>query len=1071
MGEPVVSFYADLHVHSKYSRATSKDCDLPHLAWWAARKGIGVIGTGDFTHPGWLEELRAGLVPAEPGLFRLRDDLEQDVAGRLPPSCRNPVRFMLSVEISTIYKRAERTRKVHHLVYAPDLETVREFNRCLGRIGNLGSDGRPILGLDSRDLLDITLTSGEDAYLVPAHVWTPWFAALGSMSGFDAIDACYGDMAGHVFAIETGLSSDPAMNWRVSGLDRYRLVSNSDAHSPPALGREATVFTTDLDYHAIRRALRTGEGFDGTVEFFPEEGKYHLDGHRKCGVRLTPDQTQDARGLCPGCGKPVTVGVMSRVEALADREDGARPVGAAGFRSLVPLAEIVSEILGVGPKSKRVVREVAGLVTRLGPELDILGHVPLGDIRAAASPLVAEAIGRMRAGEVIREAGYDGEYGVIRLFTPDELAGPATVALFSDPPPTPPSLPRARDPRTMLGGSRTQTGGREASATSRGDGLDPEQRAAARTPGPLLVIAGPGTGKTRTLTHRLACLVAEQGVPPERCLAITFTRRACEELAERLEALVPTAATRITVTTFHRLGLRILQEQHDALGLGAGVRVVDEAARLALLCRLFDRPASAARRLGVELSARKRAGEPADPGGPGDLGDLDEALRRYDEALRSRGLVDFDDLVALPVRLFDREPALAAAARARWEHIAVDEYQDVDELQYRLLRHLAPPDGDLCAIGDPDQAIYGFRGGDVGFFLRFREDFPAAQAVSLTRNYRSSPVIVAGALQAIAPDSLVPDRSMQACAPAPALGEAWARLTVAETATERAEAEFVVHTMDRLLGGCAHLSIDSGRADGSVQPALSFADFAVLARTDAQLDPLAEALTRAGMPFARRSHHRLADRLGVEAIVSQLRCEQVLGPPGDVTPVAVLLRQAGVTLAADLDGATPTCDSEPLAPGEIDAAVDVLAPLAERCGADLDRFLAELALGAEVDTLDPRADRVSLLTLHAAKGLEFPVVFLIGCEDGLLPLRWAGAGVHAEDTAEERRLFFVGMTRARSRLILCSARRRLRHGAVVDTTPSPFLHAIDPTLLERLTVQAPPRPRPKQPTGDQLALL
>ncbi|MGH8903349.1 MAG: endonuclease Q family protein, partial [Egibacteraceae bacterium] len=425
-----MSFYADLHVHSKYSRATSRDCDLEHLAWWAARKGIGVVGTGDFTHPAWLEELRTNLVPAEPGLFRLREDLERDVADRLPPSCRNPVRFMLSVEISTIYKRTGRTRKVHHLVYAPDLETVREFNRRLGRIGNLGSDGRPILGLDSRDLLDITLTSGEGAYLVPAHVWTPWFAVLGSMSGFDAVKDCYADLAEHVFAIETGLSSDPAMNWRVSGLDRYRLVSNSDAHSPPALGREATVFATDLDYHAIRRALETGEGFGGTVEFFPEEGKYHLDGHRKCGVRLEPAETRRLQTRCPECGKPLTVGVMHRVEALADREDGFRPEGAAGFRCIVPLPEIVGEIVGVGPKSRRVEREVAGLVARLGPELDILERLPLEEIRAAASPLVAEAIGRMRGGNVIREAGYDGEYGHIRLFTAEELRGPATTALF-----------------------------------------------------------------------------------------------------------------------------------------------------------------------------------------------------------------------------------------------------------------------------------------------------------------------------------------------------------------------------------------------------------------------------------------------------------------------------------------------------------------------------------------------------------------------------------------------------------------------------------------------------------------
>ena len=1024
-------FYADLHVHSKYSRATSKDCDLEHLAWWAARKGITVVGTGDFTHPAWFEELRTSLVPAEPGLFRLREDLERDVASRLPPSCRSPVRFMLSVEISTIYKRAGRTRKVHHLIYAPDLETARDLNRRLGRIGNLGSDGRPILGLDSRDLLDITLTSGEGAYLVPAHVWTPWFAVLGSMSGFDAVSDCYADLAGHIFAIETGLSSDPAMNWRVSGLDRYRLVSNSDAHSPPMLGREATVLATDLGYAAIRKALETGEGLGGTVEFFPEEGKYHLDGHRKCGVRLEPTETRGLRGICPACNKPLTVGVMHRVEALADREDGFRLEGAAGFRCLVPLPEIISEIVGVGSKSKRVEHEVAGLVTRLGPELDILERLPLDEIRAVASPVLTEAISRMRASKVIRDAGYDGEYGVIRLFEPDELRGPPTVALFAPEPSLSPRSEGAEHPGSLRRECSTH-GSLDPpppSATPLLAGLDPEQRAAATTPGPLLIIAGPGAGKTRTLTHRLAHLVTEQGAPPERCLAITFTRRACGELSERLAALVPAEAERITVTTFHGLGWQILGEQHEALGLDAGVQVADEAMRLALLAEFGDREA-------------------------------------YTQALRDRGLVDYDDLVALPVRLFDSQPAVAAAYRGRWDHLAVDEYQDVDELQYRLLRHLAPPGGDLCAIGDPDQAIYGFRGGDVGFFLRFGQDFPGAQTVALARNYRSTPVILSGALQAIEPDSLVPGRAMEAVA----ADEASTRIVVAEAATERGEAEFVVHTIDRLLGGSSHFSIDSGRADGGVQAALSFADFAVLARTAAQLAPLAEALDRVGIPFQRRSHDRLVDRPGVEPIVSRLRREDGQRPPGDVTPVAILLRQVATAIANALDGGTAP-DGEPATLGEIDAAVDLLSPLAERCGPDLARFFAELALGAEVDTLDPRADRVSLLTLHAAKGLEFPVVFLAGCEDGLLPLRWGGAGAQADDIAEERRLFFVGMTRARSRLILCSARRRLRHGTVAETAPSPFLQAIDPPLLERLEIKAPPRPRPKQPTGDQLQLL
>src|SRR5687768_8436797 len=274
-GVPPDSFVADLHIHSKYSRACSRDLNLDNLTWWARRKGITLLGTGDFTHPAWHDHLREALVPAEPGLFRLAPDREEAVAKRLPPSLASAdakVRFQLSVEISTIYKRDDRTRKVHHLVYLPDFESVERFNTALGRIGNLGSDGRPILGLDSRNLLEITLSASPDGYLVPAHVWTPWFSALGSKSGFDAIADCYADLAHHIFAVETGLSSDPEMNWRVSSLDSYRLVSNSDAHSPPALAREATLFATELDYYAVREAMRTGVGLHSTIEFFPEEG-------------------------------------------------------------------------------------------------------------------------------------------------------------------------------------------------------------------------------------------------------------------------------------------------------------------------------------------------------------------------------------------------------------------------------------------------------------------------------------------------------------------------------------------------------------------------------------------------------------------------------------------------------------------------------------------------------------------------------------------------------------------------------------------------------------------------------
>ncbi|HEY3007967.1 MAG TPA: UvrD-helicase domain-containing protein [Micromonosporaceae bacterium] len=1039
------AWVADLHIHSRYSMACSRDLDLPNLTWWARRKGIALLGTGDVTHPAWRDHLREHLVPAAPGVYRLRHDVQADVDRRLPPRLatdgRVP-RFMLSVEISTIYKRDDRTRKVHHLIYLPDLDAVDRLTARLGRIGNLGSDGRPILGLDSRDLLEITLEASPNAYLVPAHIWTPWFSALGSKSGFDAIAECYGDLADHIVAVETGLSSDPAMNWRVSSLDRYRLVSNSDAHSPRALAREATFFTTDVDYYAVRNALRTGDGLDGTIEFFPEEGKYHADGHRACGVNWTPDRTRATGGGCPECGKPLTVGVLSRVEDLADRPAGVPPARPKRVTHLVALHQVLGEINGVGAASKTVTGRLNDLVASLGPELSILTEVPLAEITKVGGELLGEAVARLRRGQVHRIAGYDGEYGVISLFAPGELrgtagsAGPAG-ALFDAPatataargptrrrPVRRPSSAAAVEPRQAAAPSPHEPlepvlAGMEEVGTGLLDRLDAMQRVAASAPGgPLLIVAGPGTGKTRTLTHRLAYLCADLGVAPDRCLAITFTRRAAEELRARLDTLLGPVAKDVTVATFHSLGLAILREHATHVGLTERFRVADESERAA---------------------ARAEAGQ-------------DE--QRYLKLLRAQDLVDVDELVSLPLTLLADDPALATAYRTRWAWVFVDEYQDVDADQYALLRHLVPPDGNLCAIGDPDQAIYSFRGADVSYFLRFSGDFVDARLVRLTRNYRSSAPILAAAVQAIAPSSLVRGRRLD-----PARLDPEAPLVGRYAAGSAAdEAEFVARSIDELVGGVSHRSLDSGRVDGRATPAAgrSFGDIAVLYRTDAQAAPIVDALSRAGIPVQKRSHDRLRDRAGVAAIVRELR---LVDAEGDEQLES---RIRAVAQALVRRYAVPTLDGAD--PGDVWAAVDLLTPLVRRCGDDLVRFLTEISTGAEVDALDPRAEAVTLLTLHAAKGLEFPVVFVVGCEDGLLPLRLPGAGAGLDDdaVAEERRLFFVGLTRAQDRVYVSHARRRFRHGAERQYSPSPFLDVIDARLFEVLGDAGPRRPKARQ---------
>jgi uncharacterized protein (TIGR00375 family) len=406
-------FIADLHVHSKYSRATSRDMSPEGLWQWAQLKGISVIGAGDCTHPAWLGELDEKLEPLGNGLFGLR---ERYRTPDVPSSCRAEVFFLLSGEISCIYRKNGRTRKVHAVVLMPDRQSVDRLNRALGAVGNLGADGRPILGLDAKELLRMTLDASPEALFVPAHAWTPHFSVFGAASGFDSLEECFEELTPHIHAIETGLSSDPPMNWRISALDRVTLISNSDAHSAPKIGREANILDAELSYRGITKAIRTRRGFQGTIEFFPEEGKYHFDGHRTCGVNLAPRETIRCNYRCPVCGGKLTVGVMHRVEELADREAGVRPDGAPGYASIIPLQEIVAAALRAGAGTKKVAAQYRGMLERLGPEFRILRDAPLDEIERAGSPAVREGIARMRAGTVFIVPGHDGEYGKIELF-------------------------------------------------------------------------------------------------------------------------------------------------------------------------------------------------------------------------------------------------------------------------------------------------------------------------------------------------------------------------------------------------------------------------------------------------------------------------------------------------------------------------------------------------------------------------------------------------------------------------------------------------------------------------------
>jgi len=1129
-------FIADFHIHSHFSRATSRSLVPEDLFIWAQKKGITVIGTGDFTHAGWLSELEEKLEPAENGLYHLKPELQKALAERVPRSCTSPVRFVLSGEISCIYKRGGRTRKVHDLILMPDFESVRELNERLSRIGNLKSDGRPILGLDSRDLLEMVLETSDRSFFVPAHIWTPWFSLFGSNSGFDAIEECFGDLTNHIHALETGLSSDPIMNRRLSALDHYLLLSNSDAHSPEKLGREANLFDVPLEYDSLLKAMTEKTGFEGTIEFFPEEGKYHYDGHRKCGLSLHPAETRRHKGLCPKCGKPVTVGVLHRVYELADREASKLP---KPFYSIIPLPEILSEILGCGPSAKKVSAAYEDLLAALGPELHILMDAPSKDIERLKGPLLAEAIGRMREGKVIRQEGYDGEYGVIRLFEESEKATlRGQKALFD----APDEMVRD-EPETVFFSLPARSVHEEPEPYQTFlfdpilDPLNPAQKEAVLHQGShMLIVAGPGTGKTMTLTHRIGYLIRSQLALAEEILCLTFTNKAALEMRKRLAALLPDehgAQTR--VSTFHAFCLDVLREKGALLDLPTGFGLLSEHDTHALARQVFSGSKKAVRsvsRFVKELPRLKldslEEGEKTDP--------LFDLYKAYQRKLRALGMLDLQDLEVETLRLLQSRPEVAGELGKRFPKIFVDEYQDTNRSQVEILkalvyRELNSPcavsqtrsliegsfvEGDLvedpvadpeprprelgrrvpcpvsvCAIGDPDQAIYGFRGADVKNFHRFAEDFPGAKTITLLINYRSTQPILDAA------SSLM--QKKHKLKGVLGIGEP---VHISDCGTEAEEAEMIVEQIEKLMGGTSYFSLDSGRAssqDG--QENLGFGDMAVLFRLNAQGDALEEAFSRAGVPFVRSGEKPLIESFPVNVIWRFLQTlvhpenayyrdayQQVL-EDNDLTPHPPPISSAGRALIPSNNPSSPL-GGEETGEGEsgdgvrlndwISQAVALhgLTSLSEEEGnrlrrlndlaksghSDLKSFMDALSLERGIDHAGLLGDRVAIMTLHAAKGLEWPVVFITGCEDQLLPCTLFGD----QDEAEEKRLFYVGITRARIRLILSHAARRTLNGRPLDMKPSPFTLLI-PQRLRRPLERKPWNPKKKR--ANQLRLF
>ena len=1095
-----MTFFADLHIHSKYSRATARNLDFENIFHAARIKGITVVGTGDFTHPAWVNEMAAKLEPAEPGLFALKKDVAAKMADTLPGSCRNPVRFMLQTEISNIYKKAGRVRKNHNIIYFPDLASVKKFNARLDAIGNITSDGRPILGLDARDLLEIMLEVNDQGFLVPAHIWTPWFSLFGSKSGFDHIQECFEDLTPHIFAVETGLSSDPPMNWRVADLDAVRLMSNSDAHSPGYLGRNACVFDTDLDYFAMKKSLETLdlEGYHGTLDMYPDQGKYHYDGHRKCRVSLDPDDTARRGGICPECGRPLTLGVLYRVRELAERPQDFVPEHRQGYTSIIPLADMLSEIFGVGPKTKKVTQYYHKAVQTLGPELGILTDRSCEQIQAAGMPLLAEAVKRMRAGNVHVSPGFDGEYGKVRVFTHEELLrykGERQLQMTLGGTPIeqiPARRPVSRKQAVCRSAApvRVPSGKNLTDSTAERkqnilEGLNSKQLQAVISPSSaILITAGPGTGKTRTLTARIAYLVTRKQVPPDRILALTFTNKAAGELLERTHTVLPPGGHQVTAATFHGFCLAMLREYE-----GCTLRLLEDDVRKELVKRALaqatGKPAGMARLidtldLQISLCKQQLLGPEDDLFGP-DPALLKSVYTGYQQLLQDRSGIDFEDLIFRFYHLLARSDRILNLVQSRFSHIFVDEYQDLNLGQYELVRLLSK-NSHLFVIGDPDQSIYGFRGSDHRFFNRFAEDYPSCEQIVLTRNYRSTQTILDAAVQMISKSR--PERN------APEIFSeinSTRKLLIKETATETAEAVAVGKMIEAGVGGLSLDIINTRHGDGFTDTAYGFCDFAVLYRTRRQGNVFAKVFEKHGIPFQTAdkktgfnqsqiapllSCFRLMTGRGgardVEALHAHLKLQtqdrplppenQILGPVQDQIRkrssqecLAVFNRFLAIENSVAKDPAAAAAYTR----------IQMLAEAFE----DPNAFMDQLALDQDPDHLANAAQKVSLLTIHAAKGLEFPVVFVAGCEQGLIP--FARESEPCQAPAEERRLFYVAMTRAMDLLCLTYARKRQIFGISRDRQPSVFLDDIAAQLVQ-LEKQGWVLPEKKQPVQLEL---
>jgi len=907
------------------------------------------------------------------------------------------------------------------------------------------------------------LNASQDIFFIPAHIWTPWFSALGHKSGFDSLEECFEDLTPHIHAAETGLSSDIPMNYLCSFLDRFNMVSNSDAHSPEKLGRNANIFNTELSYAAVCNALRTGdpEKFSGTIDLFPQEGKYHYDGHRKCGVKWNPLETLQHDGICPHCGKKVVIGVLNRVVQLSDRNTPEERPRQLPYRYVIPLKEVLSEINGVGPNSKTVAREYKQIINILGAELDILLTRSIPDIRKKYNFILAEAIDRMRQRKVFIEEGFDGQYGTIQVFQPGEVKElSAGNALFNY------NIRETKTPyksehifNFSMAEYQALKRQKQSSAiaentplvkSSRHSALNPEQsQAVEHAEGPALVIAGPGTGKTHTLTYRIRYLIDHQGVDPEHILGITFTNKAAQEMQSRLKVLLDSdhSSTQPTITTFHRLGLRILRENLTLSNRTQGFTILAETDKKQILRTELSVPGKELKKTSAKLTTYKQNLKSAD-----DIRDADfrHIFKAYQKLNAQTNQYDLDDLIYMPVKLLKKSSELRQKYQQQFQYILIDEYQDINAAQYHLIQLLLPGKiANLYAIGDPNQAIYGFRGADVQYIRQFKADYPQAKIYNLRQSYRCSQQILNTSNRLI--KAQTKSRSFLQGV------QEGVKIKIAPQNTDRSEAEFVARTIEKHMGGMGFFSIDSAVTSGYEDAEENkLSDFAVLVRLHQQTKPLVKAFQDHNIPYQLVSNTPFYHQLPFSHLIDLLRLiadpanqivKQRVNNHHKITEIAIRNMSAQLE-SHPVDHIIKTVTEEYF-PDLIEkhyTDFQRLLNMANEYQTDLPEFIRNLQLNSGLDTYQTQLERVPLMTLHAAKGLEFKYVFIVGCEDRLLPYQLYETQI--TDVEEERRLLYVGLTRAKKYLYLTHAKQRYINGKQYRLQRSSFLDDIIAELQE-----------------------